>query len=109
MGIIIHNIPISIVLVSLFIHTGLKKNPSIILLMIFALSAPLGTFSSYFLGEGFAENMSHFFNIILAVVVGIFLHISTTILFEADEHHRFNLYKFIAIVLGAGMAMLGLC
>jgi zinc and cadmium transporter len=108
MGIVIHNIPISIVLVSLFIHTGLKKNTSIILLLIFALSAPLGTFSSYFLGEGFAENMAHFFNIILAVVVGIFLHISTTILFEADEHHRFNLYKVISIILGAGTAMLSL-
>jgi zinc transporter ZupT len=105
-GIIIHNIPISIVLVSLLIHTGLKKNTAIILLFIFALSAPLGTLTSYFLGEGFAENMSHFFNIVLAVVVGIFLHISTTILFETDEHHHFNLYKFIAIILGAGASVL---
>ena len=105
-GIIIHNIPISIVLVSLLIHTGLKKSTSIFLLLIFALSAPLGTFTSYFLGEGFAENMSHFFNIALAVVVGIFLHISTTILFETDELHRFNLFKFIAIIMGAGIALL---
>jgi zinc transporter ZupT len=107
-GIVIHNIPISIVLVSLLLHTGLKKNTTIIFLMIFALSAPMGTLTSYFLGEGFAENMSHFFNIILAVVVGIFLHISTTILFETEEHHSFNLYKFIAIILGAGMALLSL-
>ncbi len=108
-GIIIHNIPISIVLVSLFIHTGLKKSSAIILLIFFALSAPLGTLTSYYLGEGLAENMSHFFNIVLAIVVGIFLHISTTILFETDEHHRFNLYKIFAIILGAGMALLGLC
>ncbi|MFA5782199.1 MAG: ZIP family metal transporter [Bacteroidales bacterium] len=105
-GIIIHNIPISIVLVSLLIHTGLKKSTSIILLFIFALSAPLGTITSYFLGEGFAENMSHFFNIVLAVVVGIFLHISTTILFETDEQHHFNFYKFIAIILGASVSVL---
>ncbi|MFA4853372.1 MAG: ZIP family metal transporter, partial [Bacteroidales bacterium] len=104
--IIIHNIPISIVLVSLLIHTGLKKSTSIILLFIFALSAPLGTITSYFLGEGFAENMSHFFNIVLAVVVGIFLHISTTILFETDEQHHFNFYKFIAIILGASVSVL---
>jgi zinc and cadmium transporter len=105
-GIVIHNIPISIVLISLLLHTGLKKRTTIILLLIFALSAPLGTLTSYYLGEGFAENMAHFFNIVLAVVVGIFLHISTTILFETDEHHGFNLYKFIAIILGAGMALL---
>ncbi len=108
LGIIVHNIPISIVLVSLLLHTGLKKSSTIILLLIFAFSSPLGTVFSYFLGEGFAENMSHFFNIILAIVVGIFLHISTTILFESDEHHRFNLYKLVVILCGAGMAMLSM-
>lgn len=99
-GIIIHNIPISIVLVSLFIHAGLSRTTSIILLTVFALSSPLGTMTSFMLGDGFAENMSHFFNIILAMVVGIFLHISTTILFESDENHGFNLRKFIVIILG---------
>jgi zinc transporter ZupT len=105
-GIIIHNIPISIVLVSLFLHTGLKKSTSIVLLIVFAFSSPLGTITSYFLGEGFVENMSHFFNVILAIVVGIFLHISTTILFESDENHGFNLKKFIAIVLGFGATII---
>ncbi len=99
-GIIIHNIPISIVLVSLFLHTGLRKSTSVILLVIFALSSPLGTMTSYILGEGFVQNMAHFFNIILAMVVGIFLHISTTILFETDEKHSFNLKKFVVILLG---------
>lgn len=107
-GIIIHNIPISIVLVSLFIHTGLRKSTALILLIVFALSSPLGTVTSYIAGEGFAESMAHFFNVILAVVVGIFLHISTTILFETEEHHGFNIYKFIAIILGTGTALLSL-
>ena len=105
-GIIIHNIPISIVLVSLFLHTGLRKSTAIILLTVFALSSPLGTLTSYFLGAGFVENMGHFFNIILAVVVGIFLHISTTILFESDENHGFNLKKFAVIVLGFGATII---
>ncbi|MFH0866515.1 MAG: ZIP family metal transporter [Bacteroidota bacterium] len=108
-GIIIHNVPISIVLVSLLIHTGMRKSSAVILLIVFALSSPLGTMTSYFVGEGFTESLSHFFNIILAVVVGIFLHISTTILFETEEQHGFNIYKFIAIILGAGTALLGLC
>jgi zinc and cadmium transporter len=107
-GIIIHNIPISIVILSLFLHAELKKSSSVILLLIFALSAPAGTVTSYFMGEQFATNMTHFFNIVLAVVVGIFLHISTTILFESEELHGFNLYKFLAIVLGALTAVLSL-
>lgn len=105
-GIIIHNIPISIVLVSLFIHAGLSRTTSIILLTVFALSSPLGTVTSFMLGDGFTENMEHFFNIILAMVVGIFLHISTTILFESDENHGFNLRKFIVILLGFGATII---
>jgi zinc and cadmium transporter len=99
-GIIIHNIPISIVLVSLFLHTGLRKSTAVILLMLFACAAPLGTLTSYFLGVDLIQNMTHFFNIILAMVVGIFLHISTTILFETDEKHSFNSKKFLVILLG---------
>lgn len=104
-GIIIHNIPISIVLVSLLIHTGLKKSTTFILLIIFALSTPMGTITSYFVGEGFAENMAHFFNIVMAVVVGIFLHISTTILFETDEQHHFDFRKLFVIILGFGLTI----
>ena len=45
-------------------------------------------------------------HIILAVVVGMFLHISTTIIFETSENHRVNLLKLICILFGAGLAML---
>jgi hypothetical protein len=37
---------------------------------------------------------------LLAVVIGIFMHISTTILFEASDLHRFNVAKLGAIILG---------
>jgi zinc and cadmium transporter len=40
-------------------------------------------------------------NITNGIVTGILLHISTTILFESSEDHRFNLLKFITVVLGA--------
>jgi hypothetical protein len=38
--------------------------------------------------------------IIDAVVVGVLLHISTTILFESSAGHVFNIRKFIAILTG---------
>ena len=40
----------------------------------------------------------------LAVVIGIFLHVSTTILFESSEDHRFNVHKMMAIAVGLALA-----
>ena len=39
-----------------------------------------------------------------AVVIGVFLHISTTILFESSEGHKFNLNKILAIVVAVAIA-----
>ncbi|MGB5319366.1 MAG: ZIP family metal transporter, partial [Eudoraea sp.] len=35
-----------------------------------------------------------------ALVIGVFFHISTVILFETSEGHHFNLRKIIVILLG---------
>ena len=43
----------------------------------------------------------------VGVVIGIFLHISTTILFESSADHRFNLRKMIAVLLGVAIALAG--
>ena len=37
---------------------------------------------------------------ITALIIGVFLHISTIILFESSENHKFNVQKFTAIILG---------
>ncbi|MFH1319321.1 MAG: ZIP family metal transporter [Bacteroidota bacterium] len=100
-GIILHKIPIAFVLMSLLIQSNVKKQIAIILLILFALMSPLGFFASNVIGE-----MELYFNEIMAIVIGIFLHISTTILFESTEDHRFNINKFITIIFGAGIAIL---
>ena len=41
-----------------------------------------------------------------ALVIGIFLHVSTTILFETGNNHKFNATKLVAIILGIGIAYL---
>jgi hypothetical protein len=43
--------------------------------------------------------------ILMAVVIGSFLHISTTILFEADSAHHISFRKLMAILLGLSMAL----
>jgi hypothetical protein len=45
---------------------------------------------------------------LMAFVIGIFMHISTTILFESSDIHRFNLAKLGAIVLGTVLAVVSL-
>jgi hypothetical protein len=44
----------------------------------------------------------------MAMVIGIFLHISTTILFESSDGHKFSLQKILAIIIGACIAVLSL-
>ena len=105
-GIILHNIPIAIALMSMLLQSNMKKQLSIVLLVAFALMAPLGTFVSNIISDNMLGNISVFFDRIMGIVVGIFLHISTTILFESSENHRFNLLKFITILFGAGIAVI---
>jgi len=98
-GIALHKIPVTIVLMSLFAQAGFSKMKSFILIGIFALMAPLGTLSG-----NVVQELSQYHREIMAIVVGIFLHISTTILFESSEAHKFNLQKLLAIGLGSVLA-----
>ena len=104
LAIILHKIPISIVLVTLLLQTGLSKIKVIGWLAFFALMLPLGAVVSLLIGSELTHHSSKSSAIILALVVGIFLHISTTILFESSENHKFNSYKLITIVIGAILA-----
>ena len=104
-GIVMHNIPIAVALMTMLLASHISKRTAIIWLLVFAMITPLGTFTSYAIGQNMILNFSSYFDNIMAVVIGIFLHISTTILFESSENHRFNLVKFIVILLGAGFAV----
>ena len=104
-GIILHNFPIAIALMSMLIQSGQKKGNAIIWLVIFSLMTPLGALAGNLL-EGNMGLITNYSNYIMAVVVGIFLHVSTTILFESSEHHRFHLMKLAVILAGMGLAIL---
>ncbi len=107
-GIVMHNIPIAMALMTMLLKSHISKRTAIMWLIVFALITPLGTFTSYAIDTNIIGNLSSYFDRIMAVVVGIFLHISTTILFESSENHRFNLIKFVVILLGAGFAVMSL-
>jgi hypothetical protein len=105
-GIILHHLPVAFALVSMLSQSGMNKTWTIFNLVIFAAMAPAGAAFSSLLSVTEMLNISQYFNQIMAVVIGIFLHISTTILFESGADHRFNLYKLLVIVFGAGLAMI---
>ncbi len=107
-GIILHNIPIAIALMTMLLQSRVSKKQAVCWLLVFAFVTPLGTYTSHAIGSNMIGNFSAYFDRIMAVVVGIFLHISTTILFESSENHRFNLLKFLVILMGAGFAIVSL-
>jgi zinc transporter ZupT len=97
LGIIFHQIPVSIALMTLLIASKIKKSLTWILMALFAITTPVGLLIG--LSSDSIVNFLNF-DIVLAVVVGMFLHISTTIIFETSENHKFNFIKLISILLG---------
>jgi uncharacterized membrane protein YadS len=67
----------------------------------------MGYWLSFEIRTGSIGNIDTYFDRIMGVVIGIFLHISTTILFESSVDHKFNLKKMIAVLLGVGIALFG--
>lgn len=102
-AIVIHKIPIAIVLTAFLTQTKLKKTVILMLILIFAIMSPLGCI----LCENVSFIKTHHTEI-TAIIVGVFLHISSIILFESSENHTFNFRKFIAIIIGFGIAYLSL-
>lgn len=103
-GIVVHNIPISLTLMGLFLHYGLSMRKAFVFLFVFAMMTPLGSVFSRILDSSLTVSVASYSNYILAVVVGIFLHVSTTILFETEENHRYNMQKFVTILSGLAIA-----
>ena len=99
LGIAIHHLPIAIILTTFFINASLNKIAIFVFMITFAIMTPLGTFSS-----GYLPILNQYYNEITAVVIGILFHISSTIIFESSEGHKFNIAKVSMIILGIGLA-----
>jgi zinc and cadmium transporter len=93
-SIVVHNFPVSIALLGMLLQSGMNRNRALGWLVVFAAMGPLGMFLS-----AHTALASHTREL-MAIVIGIFMHISTTILFEASDVHRFPIAKLAAIALG---------
>tara|TARA_B100001996_G_C18544961_1_gene548502 strand:+ start:183 stop:875 length:693 start_codon:yes stop_codon:yes gene_type:complete len=102
-GVALHKLPVSIVLMTFFMQVKIKKSKAYILLLIFSCMGPAGVY----LG-GLFDPIMLLQDEINAIVIGTFLHISTTILFESTDNHQFNTKKIIILLIGALAAMLSI-
>jgi len=88
LGIILHKAPAAFSLTTLLLLSGFKRSLALGCLILFSFMSPLGAL----LGDLIIRS-HQMQEVFLGIVVGSFLHIATTILFEADNsaHHRISL------------------
>lgn len=103
LGLAIHNLPITIAFVSL-LKEHKAQSKKWLLLLLFSIMTPLGYLSSFFLQSVGLQNYEVYSQAAYALVIGIFLHISTAILFETSDQHRYNFAKVVVMAGGIVLA-----
>ena len=98
-GVVIHKIPIAILITTYLLKSKLPKSQVVLFLIVFILMTPLGSISAELLS--ISPTLIYSIN---AIVIGMFLHISTIILFESSEGHHFNLNKILMIISAVVLA-----
>jgi hypothetical protein len=100
MAILAHKLPVAIILAGLLRGAGISTWLQLVLVGAFAFMSPLGMLigASGVWGSGAAVFLS-------GLAIGIFLHISTTILYESSESHSLNYQKLAYVILGFLLAL----
>ena len=103
-AVLMHKMPEAFSLTALLLISGVDKIKTFLFLFLFSIMTPLGL-GTYDL---MPKNWIQYYPIVVCVVIGLLLHISTTILFEIDKggHHNFSFKKLIAISVGFALALI---
>lgn len=104
-GILLHKMPAAFALGLILLFSGFRTWTAWLCISIFALMSPLGAVLFELIHFSLPVTTA-----LMAFVVGSFLHIATTILFEIDttQKHRIPMGKFVAVALGSGLSLLTL-
>ncbi|TWP28730.1 zinc permease [Apibacter muscae] len=89
----IHKISETIVLSTFVFSLKIKNLYKFLILVLFAISAPIGTLVGSIIPN-------KYFPEIIGIVSGIFLHISSVIIFESNEKHNLNFQKLFLVFMG---------
>lgn len=106
LGIMLHKIPIAITLALLLQRSGFSKKATSLLISAFILCTVAGSLTQQALATFNEHNSEQIGLVGLGLAVGILLHVSTTILFESSEHHRFSPARVAVIVAGLAAGLL---
>ena len=101
LGIGMHKLPVAIALMTILRATVGQRMRRWAWILVFALTPLAGIFMAGHLPQNPAT-----FGALNGLVVGILLHIATTILFETADGHEFNGRKFLTVLSGLGMSLL---
>ncbi len=104
-GIILHKMPAAFAIAMLFKISGFSKRMILASLILFSIMSPLGAY----IGSIIELTMDQL-KWVIALVIGNFLHIATTIIFETDESsdHKIAWQKLLTIFSGTLLALLTL-
>jgi hypothetical protein len=101
-GVALHKVPLTIAMCSVLFITGSGAGHWAYLIA-FAMAAPVGVLLGVYFGNEFGGGA---LTRMLAVAIGMLLHIGTTILFESAPGHRLDRRRLVAVVFGVLFAFL---
>ena len=100
-GIAIHKLPVSFILTAFLISSRYPIAKIMVAVLFFASMSGIGTLSAQQIGV-----LNDYMLPIKSVVTGIVLHVSTTLILESSDGHKFNVRKVILMIAGAALAFL---
>ena len=103
-GVLLHKLPVAFAFASVLNARISSKYTVVRYMTIFALASPLGLWATHYCSHHFAGS-SEGLIALWGIVSGSFLHIATTIFFEASPGHHLNARKFLASLAGASLAV----
>ncbi len=97
-AIVVHKLPIAMLLTAALWRTNVSKFTKVATVIAFAAMTPFGSYLNVSVSA-----LNPYMLEITALVIGVMLHISTTILFESAENHKFNSSKITVILIGLAL------
>ncbi|MGX5819557.1 ZIP family metal transporter [Chitinophaga lutea] len=108
LGVAAHKVPEALTLITVMMHAHQSKARLWRILILFSLVTPLSAILAGLLGQEFTVVTDSLIYLV-ALVIGAFLHISTTIFYESGtKHHELSRRKVLAIAAGIALAFVTL-
>lgn len=100
-GVAIHKIPIAFIFTGFLISNRTSIIKIVVIIGIFSMMSPLGSYIAQHADFSEVAMLP-----IKAMVAGIVLHVSTTLILESSDGHQFNFAKLLVMIAGAGLALM---